>query len=76
MLGRPSAFVRKLVANKGEIVYDRQIEFQKLLHKYEVSFVEEDLKREQYNRKRREVRMEKLKVTLLEQKLKGTVTKF
>ena len=71
LLGRPSAYVRKLVANKGEIIYDRQIQFQKLLFKYEKKFVEEDLKREHYIKRKREVRMEKLKVTLEAQNQKG-----
>lgn len=72
LLGRPSAYVRKLVANKGELAFDRQIQFQKLLIKYEKRFIDEDIKRESYIKQKREERMAKLKITLeAQQKLKG-----
>ena len=71
-MDRPASYVRKILANKGQVLFDRQDKFQKMIHKYEVEFVKQDFKRESIIKKRRDTRMEILKHSIkAQEKLKG-----
>lgn len=73
LLGRPSAFLRRLVARTAGRARDHFAEFQRLLHRNEVRFVEQDLKRERSLGLRRARRMEQLGEALaLQAKHQGT----
>ena len=72
LMDRPASYVRKILANKGQVLFDRQVKFQKMIHKYEVEFVKQDFKRESIIKKRRDTRMEILKHSIkAQEKLKG-----